>query len=94
MNKTSVDGVTSTTLIQFIHPLKSNTSIPVLGTIVAAVTDIKWWNAATQMATFRFDSLFPPGTSWVLVQYFLFVPLAAAFMITLTLAVFRGTPSS
>ena len=94
MNKTSVDGITTTTLGEFLHPLTSSTTIPLLSGIASALVTPSWWNAALQMATFNFPAIFPPGTAWVLVQYALFLPLAAAFMITMTLAIFRGTPSS
>jgi len=94
MNGVSMDGQHTTTLMQFMKPLTSSTSIPLVGNVLAAVTDPTWWGSAVTMATFNFPALFPENSSWQLIRWGCFMLLGAAFMITLTLAIFRGTPSS
>jgi hypothetical protein len=94
VNGVSVDGQQTSTLMLFMRPLTQSTAIPLVGNVVAAVTDPGWWNAAVQMATFDFPSIFPYNSDWQLVRWGIFMLIGAAFMITLTLAIFRGTPSS
>ena len=94
VNGTTVDGQQTNTLMLFLRPLTSSTSIPLVGNILAAVTDLDWWNAAADMATFDFPAIFPYDSSWQIVRWSIFIVIGAAFMLTLTLAVFRGTPSS
>lgn len=94
VNGTSVDGQQTTTLMLFLRPLTQSTAIPLVGNVLAAVTDPDWWNAAVQMATFDFPAIFPYGSSWQILRWGVFMMLGAAFMFTLTLAIFRGTPST
>jgi hypothetical protein len=94
-----VDGQSATTdqqnvLMQFLQPLTSSTTIPLIGNILAAVTDVHWWSSCVTMATFDFPNIFPPESSWQLIRWGVFMTLGMAFMLTLTLAVFRGTPST
>ncbi len=93
-NRVSVDGQQTNTFMLFMRPLPASTTIPLVGNILAAVTDGDWWNSAVQMATFDFPQIFPYNSAWQDIRWGIFMVLGAAFMFTLTLAVFRGTPST
>ncbi len=94
VNGVTVDGQQTNTLMLFMEPLTQSTAIPLVGNVVAAVTDPDWWSAAVQMATFDFPAIFPYNSSWQLIRWGIFMVIGAAFMLTLTLAIFRGTPST
>ncbi len=93
-NQETVNGQQTNTFMQFMKPLTSTTTIPLVGNAMAAITDADWWNAAVDMATFDFPSIFPYDSAWQTVRWLIFMCLGGAFMFTLTLAIFRGTPSS
>jgi hypothetical protein len=94
VNGVSIDNQQTNTLELFMRPFTSSTSIPLVGNIVAAVTSPSWWNAAVQMASFDFPAIFPYDSAWQLIRWGIFGILGGAFMITLTMAIFRGTPST
>lgn len=94
VDTSSINGAQTNTLQSFMEPLTSSTAIPLVGNILAAVTSPDWWNSCVTMATFDFPTVFPPDSSWQIIRWGGFMVFGAAFMITLTLAVFRGTPST
>jgi hypothetical protein len=86
------EGSTLSTLNSLIHPSFPSSSIPVIGTVVGAITVVwSWIQAFFTIVLLKFD--FWSG-NYMILWYIFCLPVGVGLIASIVLSVIRGTPST
>jgi len=83
-------GAEQITLNTFLVPLTAKSTIPFVGNIWMAVTDLSWWEAALKIA--MFDYAFLGSSNWLFLAIF-FLPVGISVVVVLGIVIVRGVAS-